>query len=67
MTDLITANGKEVQVIPNGKGAYKIQFATGGELPEALAGLYTSSRQALIDATSYVEKTKEKSKKTKEE
>lgn len=67
MTNLITANGKEVQVIPNGKGAYKIQFSTGGELPEALSGLYTSSRQAMIDAISYVEKSKEKPKKTKEE
>jgi hypothetical protein len=64
---LVTANGKEVQVIPNGKGAYKIQFATGGELPEYLSGLYTSSRQAAIAAKSYVETTKEKTKKTKEE
>lgn len=64
---LLTANGKEVQVVPNGKGAYRIQFASGGELPENIAGLYTSQRAALIDAISYIEKSKEKVKKTKEE
>lgn len=67
MTQLITANGKEIQVVPNGKGYYKLQFATGGELPEYLSGLYTSSRNALIAATGYVELSKEKPKKSKEE
>ena len=64
---LVTANGKEVQVVPTGKGAYKIQFATGGEVPEALTGIYTSSRQALIEASLYVERSKDKPKKSKEE
>jgi hypothetical protein len=67
MQKLETANGKEVKVVPTGRGAYKIQFTTGGELPEALSGEYTSSSTAYIAAVTYVEKTKEKVKKTKED
>lgn len=60
MTTLVTANGKELQVIPNGRGYYKLQFTTGGELPESLSGLYTSSSIATLEATKYVERSKEK-------
>jgi hypothetical protein len=70
MSDLITANGKELQVIANGKGYYKLQFTTGGELPESLSGLYTSNSIATLDAIKYVERSKEKvapKKSTKED
>jgi len=79
MTDLVTANGKELKIVIDPKTAhYKIQFASGGELPQALSGLYTSSGMALKDAIGYVEKSKVKevaqeqklekqSKKSKEE
>jgi hypothetical protein len=70
MSNLVTANGKELQVVPTGKGYFKIQFTTGGELPETLSGIYTSSNLALIDAIKYVERSKEKvqqKKTTKEE
>lgn len=70
MSSLITANGKELKVVSSGTGYYKIQFTTGGELPEHLSGLYTSSNLAYIDAVKYVERSKEKvqpKKSTKEE
>jgi hypothetical protein len=70
MSSLITANGKEIKVVPNGRGYFKLQFATGGELPEDLSGIYTSSNLAYIEAVKYVERSKEKAqpkKSTKEE
>lgn len=33
---------KNLEIVPNGTGMYKIQFEGGGEVPDALKGLYTS-------------------------
>lgn len=68
MTQFITPNGKEIQVVNKpGTGHYKIQFTTGGEVPEYLSGLYTKVSTAEIAIIQYIELLKAKSKKTKEE
>ena len=65
-----TPNGKVIQLVICPKTAHvKIQFASGGELPEELAGLYTSEGFAEKDVIAYLEKLSEKqnkSTKTKE-
>ena len=61
--NLTTANGKEIDIVnAPGTGHYKIQFKTGGELPETLSGLYTSIHAARVAAISYVENTQSKKK-----
>lgn len=68
MTVLVTPNGKEVQVVNKpGTGHYKIQFASGGEVPEHLSGLYTTVAAAEIAIIHYIKTLEAKSKKTKEE
>ena len=61
-----TANGKEVQPFRDVKGTWRIQFKTGGELPQELSGTYTTDKQAIKDILVYIEKTKERKPKTKE-
>lgn len=46
MKTFTTPNGKEVQIIKNSRGDTVIQFATGGELPAYLTGIFTSEREA---------------------
>lgn len=46
MKTFTTPNGKEVQIIRNARGDTVIQFATGGELPSYLSGIFTSEREA---------------------
>lgn len=46
MNTYTTPNGKEIQIVPDGRGMYKIQFTTGGELHQVISGLYTSEREA---------------------
>jgi hypothetical protein len=66
MIELITANGKELSIVnAPGTGHYKIQFKTGGELPEILSGLFTSYREAEKLAVQYTELSKEKQTKPK--
>jgi len=44
---IATPNGKHLSVlIDKTKGAYKIQFNSGGELPTELSGVFTSSKFA---------------------
>jgi hypothetical protein len=65
---LVTPNGKEIAVVNQpGTGHYKIQFTSGGELPEELSGLYTTTNSANIAIVSYIERQKQKPKKSKEE
>ena len=55
MTDFVTPNGKEVQVVRDPKTAmFKVQFATGGELPQALSGIFTTERFANVAVTDYI-------------
>jgi len=64
----VTPNGKEVVVVNKpGTGHYKVQFTSGGELPEELSGLYTTTHAANIAIVSYIERQKQKPKKSKEE
>jgi hypothetical protein len=68
MTKYVTPNGKELTVINQpGTGHYKIQFTSGGELPEYLSGLYTKVSTAEVAITHYIENLKVKSKKTTKE
>lgn len=55
-----TPNGKEIQVVRDAKNSnyLKIQFATGGEIPNDLAGLFTSYRLANIAIDKYLQKKK---------
>ena len=70
MTTLVTAGGKELKIVvsPN-SSHYRIQFTSGGELPQYLTGLYTSYAMAEKDAIAFVARSKEEkqTKKTKEE
>jgi len=67
MTELVTANGKELKVVIDPKTAhYKIQFTSGGELPSELAGLYTTTQVAAIDIIKYIERSKAKAETAKE-
>ena len=36
-----TENGKDVQIVPTGRGTLKIKFGNGGELPESLKGEFS--------------------------
>ena len=55
-----TPAGKEIQVIRNPQAMWKIQFATGGELPEELTGIYTTDREAIKTVQVYLEKVKDR-------
>lgn len=67
MLELVTANGKEIAIVnAPGTGHYKMQFTSGGELPENLSGLYTSYKQAEKAAVSYINLSQIKAKTTKE-
>lgn len=63
----MTHNGKEIKVaFDNKNGLYKVFFGSGGELPEELAGLFTSDKEANIAILKYLDRTKPR-KTTKEE
>jgi len=50
-----TPAGKKIQLKICPRTAHiKIEFASGGELPEELSGLYTSEREAEISITKYL-------------
>lgn len=57
----VTPNGKEIAIInAPGTGHYKVQFTSGGELPESLSGLYTSIKEAEKEVLCYIELAKKK-------
>lgn len=66
---LTTPNGKEIQILnKEGTGHFKVQFTSGGELPESLSGLYTSVANAKKEVIHYIKTLEAKQKKnTKEE
>ena len=41
-----TKGGKDWDIVPTGTGMYKVQFTTGGEIPQMLSGLYTTAALA---------------------
>lgn len=68
MGKFVTPNGKELEVVNKpGTGHYKIQFTSGGELPESLSGIYTTVSVADIAITHYIKNLESKVKKPKEE
>ena len=53
---LKTHNGKEIQIVRDFKTAHiKIQFGSGGELPQELSGFYTSEAFASKAIVGYLE------------
>lgn len=58
-----TPAGKEIQIPRTPQGSYKIQFATGGELPENLTGLFTSEKAAEVAVRVYLDTWEPKRKK----
>jgi hypothetical protein len=58
-----TSGGKQITLFICPKTAHiKAQFVPGGELPQELAGLWTSEREADISIIKYLDKTKDKKK-----
>lgn len=56
MKTYITPNGKEIQIVRDPKTAHiKIQFGSGGELPQELSGFYTSEAFASKAIVGYLE------------
>ena len=65
MKSFETPNGKVIQLVICPRTAHiKIQFASGGELPAELAGLYTSEKFATKDVLGYLEKLSKQPQKT---
>ena len=61
MDTFMTPNGKEIKIInAPGTGHYKIQFTQGGELPNELSGLYTSSAVAQVAVRNYLLNNKDR-------
>jgi hypothetical protein len=56
MKTYTTPNGKEIQIVRDPKTAHiKIQFGSGGELPQELSGFYTSESFASRTIVGYLE------------
>lgn len=61
MDTFMTPNGKEISIVnAPGTGHYKIQFTQGGELPNELTGLFTSSAVAQVAVQSYLLNNKDR-------
>ena len=57
MKTYTTPNGKEIQIFRDKQSAqYKIQFGSGGELPEELTGIFTNQLFAETAINKYLEK-----------
>lgn len=55
MTDFVTPNGKEIGIVRDPVTAFfKIQFKSGGELPQRLQGMFTSERFAEVAVIDYL-------------
>ena len=69
MKTYTTQNGKEINIVRDKQTPHlKIQFASGGQLPEELSGIYTSESFAEEAVQGYISRQESisKSKKTKE-
>lgn len=56
MSEFVTPNGKEINIVRDPRNAmFKIQFASGGELPQVLSGIYTNERLAKIAVIDYID------------
>lgn len=66
MNTFETPNGKKIQmkIHPN-TVLIKLEFATGGELPQDLSGLFTTEREATIAINRYLAKQETKIKVSK--
>ena len=61
MKTFTTPNGKEIQIFRDKVSAqYKIQFSSGGELPEELTGIFTNELFAETAINKYLEKQETK-------
>ena len=61
MKTYTTPNGKEIQIFRDPVSAqYKIQFGSGGELPEELTGIFTNELFAETAINKYLEKQETK-------
>jgi len=59
MKSFETHAGKEIQLVRCPKTAHiKIQFGSGGELPQDLSGLFTDERSAELAVNKYLDNTK---------
>jgi hypothetical protein len=66
MKTFTTPNGKEIEIFRDKQSAqYKIQFTSGGELPEELTGIFTNELFAETAINKYLEK--QETKKVKSE
>lgn len=54
---LQTKGGKDWDIVGTGSGMYKVQFTSGGEIPQVLSGLYTTKALAK-EAIEKYERTK---------
>lgn len=63
MIEFETPNGKKITIVNVGR-LLKIQFTSGGELPEELSGLFTDVRTATIAINKYLETKAPRSKKS---
>lgn len=61
MKSFTTHNGKEIQLVRNGNHI-KMQFGSGGELPQDLSGLFTNETAAEIAIIKYLDNTKSRKK-----
>lgn len=67
MNKYVTPNGKEISTTICPRTAHvKIQFTSGGELPEELSGLFTSVRMANVAIEAYIKRQEQKRSKDKE-
>jgi len=67
MDTFMTPNGKEIKIVnAPGTGHYQIQFTQGGELPQELTGLYTSSAVAQVAVRNYLLNNKDRFEKKAE-
>lgn len=66
MKKYVTVNGKEIVTeIDRKTSLHKIKFTTGGELPQALQGLFTSQALAEQSIVLYINKDTQKHGTTK--
>lgn len=56
-----TPAGKVIQMKIDQKTSHiRVEFATGGELPESLSGLFTTEREASLAIIRYLDTVKDK-------
>lgn len=61
MTSFETPAGKRIEMFIDPKTAHiRLKFVPGGQMPEELTGLYTSTRAAEVDVRQYLSTIKAK-------